>query len=171
VARRDFGATPALRVIVPRELLARCEDALVRIAGARRLAEAEVDLARVEAGVPTWGRDFGEEHLPQETGLEALAVSYTKGCYLGQEIVARLHWRGQAPRGLRGIWFAPEARPASGAAVRYLGEVVGRVGTVARSPRLGPIALAILTRRVPVLGVSVEVEGAGPAAVVELPFA
>lgn len=71
-------------------------------AGARRISEAAFEIARIEAGVPREGVDAGEEYIILESELES-AVSYTKGCYLGQEVIARIHWRGQPAKRLRGL--------------------------------------------------------------------
>ena len=71
-----------------------------------------LEILRTEAGIPRFGRDFGAENFPQETGAEE-AVSYTKGCYLGQEVVARIHYRGGVQKTLRGLVFEDTA-PAPG---------------------------------------------------------
>jgi len=123
---------------------------------------------RVEAGVPRLGRDMTTASLVHEAGLERTAVSFEKGCFLGQETVARTEHRGRPNRLLRGLRLPAAA--AAGAAVRDGGREVGEVTSPAESPRLGPIALGVLRREV-VVGVEVEVEGFGaPGLVVELPF-
>ena len=105
--------------------------------------------------------------IPQEAGLNERAVSFTKGCYVGQETVARLHYRGKPNRHLRGLRLsAPAAR---GDELRLGERVVGRVGTAVVSPRHGPIALA-LVRREAEPGATVSVgDGGETAEVVELP--
>jgi len=155
------------------------DGALARIetpVGVERLLEtAPVDggplesweTARIEAGVPRYGREFDAETMPAEAGLVDRAISFTKGCYPGQEPVARLHYRGHANRGLRGLRFAGPA-PAPGARVTIAGADVGRVTSVADSGRFGAIGLGILRR-------SVEDGAAGEAdgvalEVVALPF-
>ncbi|MGH9362494.1 MAG: YgfZ/GcvT domain-containing protein, partial [Thermoanaerobaculia bacterium] len=70
--------------------------------GAVPASFADLEAVRVEAGIPRFGADFGPDHFPQETGIEE-AVSYTKGCYLGQEVVARIHYRGGVQRQLVGL--------------------------------------------------------------------
>ena len=72
------------------------------------LAQQSLATARIEAAVAIFGIDFDSTTCPQESGAENEAVSYTKGCYLGQEIIARLHYRGQAPNVLRGLRFEGE---------------------------------------------------------------
>lgn len=122
--------------------------------------------ARVEAGVPAFGEDFGEEHFPQESGLEQQAVSYTKGCYLGQEIVARIHYRGKANHRLTRLRFAGPL-PARGTRLLFEGQEVGRVGS-AVFPLSGgdAIGLAVVHRKGGELGTRLEVEGFGSAEVI-----
>jgi folate-binding protein YgfZ len=118
-------------------------------------------VARVEAGYPEWGLDVDDSTIPQEANLDALgAISYTKGCYTGQEVVARIHFRGHVNRHLRGLAFAlddgAEAAeraapiPAGAALVDEHDKPVGDVRTSARSPRLGGVALGMVRREVPV---------------------
>jgi tRNA-modifying protein YgfZ len=104
--------------------------------------------------------------MPQEAGINDRAVSFTKGCYIGQETVARLHYKGKPNRHLRGLRLS---EPAERGTDVVLGDKpVGRLGSTCVSPRLGAIALA-LVRREAGPGATVEVGGA-PAEVVELPF-
>jgi folate-binding protein YgfZ len=135
------------------------------------LPEAPADALealRVEAGVPRVGADVSEASLVQEAGLERVAVSFDKGCYLGQETVARTQYRGHVNRLLRGL-LLPDAAGV-GAAVRSGGRQVGAISSVALSPVRGPVALATLRREVGA-GDEVAVDGLdGPARVVELPF-
>jgi folate-binding Fe-S cluster repair protein YgfZ len=106
--------------------------------------------------------------IPQEAGLNERAVSFTKGCYIGQETVARLFYRGKPNRHLRGLRLSAPA--ASGDVLRRGEKEVGRVGSVAVSHALGPIALAIVRREAaPGDVLEVGVEGM-TAEVVELPF-
>jgi folate-binding protein YgfZ len=128
----------------------------------------ELEILRIEAGVPRVGVDVGPTNLVQEAGLEATTVSFDKGCYLGQETVARIAYRGKVNRRLRGLDLPAPVAP--GAAVRLQGRDVGAVTSSAVSPRLGPIALAMI-RSEAAPGTPVEVDGsAGTAVVVELPF-
>jgi folate-binding protein YgfZ len=125
------------------------------------------EIARVEAGLPRFGREFDTETMPAEAGLDDLAVSFTKGCYPGQEPVARLRYRGRANRGLRGLELRGDL-PEPGAAVRAGDREVGRVTSPVVSPRHGPIALAIVRREV---ADGDEVDAGGtPALVRPLPF-
>ena len=92
--------------------------------GTPRPAVNELDL-EIEDGELLWGVDYGEENFPQELGDEA-AVSYTKGCYLGQEVVARIHYRGGVQRRALGLRFTGEL-PALGTALLKDGREAGRV--------------------------------------------
>ena len=130
------------------------------------VSEEVAECRRIEVGRPRLGLDMGSETIPQEAGINERAVSFTKGCYVGQETVARLHYKGKPNRHLRGLRLS---EPAERGAELLLGEkVVGRVGSSCVSPRLGPIALA-LVRREAAPGGTVLVDGA-EAEVVELPF-
>jgi tRNA-modifying protein YgfZ len=104
--------------------------------------------------------------MPQEAGINDRAVSFTKGCYVGQETVARLHYRGKPNRRLRGLRLSEPAD--RGTEVRLGDKVVGRLGSTCVSPRLGPIALA-LVRREAEPGATLDVGGA-PAELIDLPF-
>ena len=108
------------------------------------------EIARVEAGRPEWGIDIDESTLPQEANLEELhAISYTKGCYTGQETVARVHFRGHVNRHLRGLRTASvEPPPMQAALFDATGKQVGDVRSSATSPRLGAIALGMVRREV-----------------------
>lgn len=96
-------------------------------AGAYPAAESELELLRIEARSPRWGRELDERVLPAEAGLVERAISFTKGCYPGQEPVARLHYRGHANRRLRVLDIDGADLPAYDAAVVEGGKAVGRV--------------------------------------------
>ncbi len=146
-------------------------EAALHDAGAVVVRREDLEVVRVEAGVPRFGADFGPDNFPQETGLEERAVSYDKGCYLGQEVVARIHYRGGVQRRLRGLRFRGRgAPPAHGTELTAAGRPVGRVGSAETSPAHGAVVgLAVLHERA-APGTDVEVEGGGSAEVVELPF-
>jgi tRNA-modifying protein YgfZ len=146
----------------------RVRDALVA-GGAAPVDEEAAEVLRVESGRPRYGIDTDETTIPQEAGLNGRAVSFTKGCYVGQETVARLHWRGKPNRHLRGLRLSGPAR--TGEPLRVGEREVGRLGSVATSPRLGPIALAIVRREAAVGETLTVGDGAVTAQVVELPFA
>ena len=140
-----------------------------RVRGALDVAEvpeAASEVLRVESGRPRYGLDLDDATIPQEAGLNERAVSFTKGCYVGQETVARLHYRGKPNRHLRGLRLSA---PVPSGTPLLLGErEVGRVGSSVVSPRFGPIALAIV-RREAAVGDEL-VAGSAVAVVSELPF-
>jgi tRNA-modifying protein YgfZ len=136
-------------------------------AGARPVGEDAAEVLRVEHGIPRHGQDMGAENLPGEAGIVTRAVSFTKGCYIGQEPVARMHHRGRPNRLLRGLRLS--AATAPGAPVTAAGKALGTLTSSVVSPRLGPIGLAILRREVGDGDEVVVGEGA-TATVVDLPF-
>ncbi len=142
--------------------------AALQPAGARPVSEAAAEVVRVETGRPRYGVDLDDSVIPQEADLNGRAVSFTKGCYVGQETVARLFYRGKPNRQLRGLRLSAPALP--GDEVTFGDRAVGRLGSVAASPGLGPIALALVRREAPpssrVTVGSDQIE----AIVVELPF-
>jgi folate-binding protein YgfZ len=129
------------------------------------------EIARVEAGRPLWGADMSEDTLAQEANFDSLGgISYTKGCYTGQETVARVHFRGHVNRYLRGIQAA--APIPAGAELLEGDKIVGDVRSSVVSPRLGPIALAMIRREAATTTELVArwEGGAAPIRVRELPF-
>lgn len=169
----DGMSARAIRTDVGIDLLCASSDtealsASLLARGAEAVGEEAAKCLRVEHGRPRYGVDLDATVIPQEAGLNARAVSFTKGCYVGQETVARLYYRGKPNRHLRGLRCA--APVAGGDAVSFGGRIVGHVGSVALSPRVGPIALALVRREAPP-GSSVTVgSGEIEASVVELPF-
>jgi folate-binding protein YgfZ len=162
-----FGA-PGSVAWVPAESAERFAEALSE-RGARPIGFEALETLRIEAGLPRFGVDFGPENFPQETGQEEAAVSYTKGCYLGQEVVARIHYRGGVQRSMRGLRFAGEL-PERGAALVFDGREAGTVGSTARSPRFGGIGLAVVHKRGAAAGTRLTLPDGSLAEVVELPF-
>jgi folate-binding protein YgfZ len=108
------------------------------------------EIARVESGRPQWGTDMDESTLPQEANFDELgAISYTKGCYIGQETVARVHFRGHVNRFLRKLRFVTRPPPPTGAElVDESGKVIGDIRSVALSPRFGGVALGMVRREI-----------------------
>jgi folate-binding protein YgfZ len=146
------------------------ESVLTRLidAGAGAVGEDAAELVRVESGRPRYGIDVDESTIPQEAGLNKRAVSFTKGCYVGQETVARLHYKGKPNRHLRGLLLS-EPVP-TGAELRLGERAVGTLTSSVLSPARGPIGLA-LVRREAEPGATLAVGGEGATAtVVELPF-
>jgi folate-binding protein YgfZ len=163
----ERGRSPRFELWTEAGALDRLETELLD-AGAERASAAAFETLRVEAGELAFGIDYGPESFPQESGDDA-AVSYSKGCYLGQEVVARLRWRGQAQRLPCGLRF-PDRLPAPGTVVLHDGRPAGRATSVARSPRFDAIGLALLHRRVGEPPARLELEGGGVAELVALPF-
>lgn len=134
--------------------------------GAVAVGEDAAEVLRVELGRPRYGPDLDDTVIPQEAGLNERAVSFTKGCYVGQETVARLHYKGKPNRHLRGVRLSEPVAP--GTELTFDGKAVGRLGSVVQSPALGPIGLALVRREAPP-GTTVSA-GTANAEVVELPF-
>jgi len=128
--------------------------------------EATAEIVRVERGRPRYGIDLDDSVIPQEAGLNERAVSFTKGCYVGQETVARLYYRGKPNRRLLGLRLSEPA--PSGTELRLGEKVVGRLGSVVVSPSYGPIGLALI-RREAAVGDTVAADGA-TALIVDVPF-
>jgi folate-binding protein YgfZ len=120
---------------------------------AQGVAEGTFDtweIARIESGRPSYGVDIDESTLPQEANFDDLgAISYTKGCYIGQETVARVHFRGHVNRFLRKLRFVSRPAPPRGAElVDEGGKVIGDIRSVALSPRYGGVGLGMVRREI-----------------------
>ncbi len=141
--------------------------------GARPVGAAAFDILRVEAGVPLVGRDMDETTLALEAPLES-AIHLDKGCYIGQEVVARISFRGHVNRNFVGLRMGEGSVPEVGSRVMAGEKDVGRVTSSAFSPFLGcPIALGYIRRETSEPGTQVTVVGpAGPqkAEIANLPF-
>jgi folate-binding protein YgfZ len=125
IPNRDYGE-PAIEVL----------DAEVE----PTLAEDELELLRIEAATPAWGKEIDDKVLPAEAGLDERSISYTKGCYPGQEPIARLHYRGHVNRRLRVLDVA-SARP--GDEIEHDGKVVGRVTSAVPGRALGFVRVEV----------------------------
>ncbi len=147
-----------------------------KLLGMINLSEAALNTARIEAGLPLVGIDVSEENILPETSLDALCVSYTKGCYLGQEVIARVKAQGAPRRGLMGLVFAEgvNATFALNSEVLLDGKAIGQIKSNVFSPTLKrTIALILISRehRVPDTEMSVEIAGSTyKATVITLPF-
>ena len=161
------GTATGIDVLVPAAERDRVWEALLA-AGAAEVSPEAAEIARIEAGRPRFGAEMGTETMPAEAGIVEQAVSFTKGCYIGQETVARLHYKGKPNRHLRGLKLSAPAQPGE---PLQLGEKeVGRLGSAAVSPAFGPIGMAILRREAePGATVAVGEDGV-TAQVVALPF-
>ena len=138
-------------------------------------AEVDADTAeaiRIEAGVPLFHRDMDEETIPLEAGIESRAISFSKGCYVGQEVIIRVLHRGhgRVARRLVGLRLQSDPVPPAGARIRAGDREIGAVTSSTRSPALlAPIALGYVHRDFVEPGTKVEIAGA-TAEVVTLPF-
>ena len=142
--------------------------------GAAAVAPAAIEAARIEAGYPVFGLDMTEDTIPLEAGIEERAISFTKGCYVGQEVIIRVLHRGhgRVARKLVALRIDGDV-PAAGAKIRSGDREVGSVTSAARSPRLGSIALGYVHRDFAASGTVVELEtpgGRAQAVVTERPM-
>jgi folate-binding protein YgfZ len=143
VGCRAVATEAGADLLVPAEGAAVVRDWLLA-EGAQPVAGEAAEIARVEAGRPRVGHETGPQTMPAEAGLEERAVSFTKGCYIGQEPVARLHYKGKPNRHLRRLRAATPM--SAGDPVSAGDRELGTVGTAVVSPASGPLALAILRR-------------------------
>ncbi len=181
VLRTDALGEPGVAVVVPRGRAAALHAALVAAGGAD-VDDAAAETVRVESGRPRFPVDMDGETIPLEAGIEDRAISFDKGCYVGQEVIVRILHRGggRVAKRLVGLALGPAAGaagaalPEPGAAVRHEGEPVGRVTSAAASPALGQaIALGYLPRELAAAGTQVEVDlpaGRGAGVVTATPF-
>ena len=136
--------------------------------GVEEVGADAAECLRIEAGRPRLGLDMDGDTIPQEAGLNDRAVSFTKGCYVGQETVARLHYKGKPNRHLRGLRLSEPG--SKGDPVLANGKRVGALGSACVSPVHGPIALAVLRREAGPGDTVLVGDGQARAQVVELPF-
>jgi tRNA-modifying protein YgfZ len=166
----DLAGPHCALISAPRESIPPVADSLAR-AGARRCGASALEAVRIEAGWPIFGIDITDKNLPQEVGRTALAISFTKGCYLGQETVARIDALGHVNKMLCGVRFlAPDQKiPSAGLELLSGDAVVGAVMSACFSPRLSaPLALAYLRRGSTAPGTKLT-SACGEAEVVTLP--
>lgn len=171
--RATHTAEDGFDLIVPTENATALWDMSVE-AGAHPTGYDVFEKLRIEAGIPRFGRDMDESNVVTETNLDD-AISYTKGCYLGQEIIVRIKHRGHVAKKLTGLAFKKETAIDSGAAVQSeAGAEIGRVTSATFSPRLArTVALAYLKYEFLSAGTTVKVnssEGQVSATVTELPL-
>ena len=161
------GTADGIDLIAKSSDAERLREALLA-AGAVEVDAEAAEIVRIEAGIPRFGAEMSTETMPAEAGIVERAVSFTKGCYIGQEPVARLHYKGRPNRHLRGLELSAPAAP--GASLRLGEKEVGRIGSACVSPARGPIALAIVRREAePGAELAVGEDGV-TARVVDLPF-
>jgi folate-binding protein YgfZ len=175
VARIDQLGVPGFTIYVDAGREGDLMAALER-AGAARVGEAAFDAARVEAGYPLFGIDMDDDVIPLEAGIESRAISFTKGCYVGQEVIIRVLHRGhgRVARRLVGLRLQNGGALQRGTRIHAEGRDVGFVTSAVESPRLGPISLGYVHRDFVQPGTTVEIEsgeGRTAATVSALPFA
>ncbi len=167
-------------LFVPTAALGAVADKLIAAAkavGGLACGWTAFEIARVEAGIPRFGVDMDESNLPLECGIEARAVSYQKGCYIGQEVINRIHSIGHVNRELRGLRLAeePPTLPAKGDKLFHAGKEVGHVTSALHSPTLNAtIALGYVRREANAVGTELRLRTGGgecAASIVALPFA
>ncbi len=176
--RRRTGSI-GFDLFIPTDAVSMVFDKLVtaaRAEGGRAVGFNALELARFEAGIPRFGIEMTEAHLPPETGLEKTAISYSKGCYTGQETIARLRTYGQVTKALRGLRLStsPGELPKAGDVVQSNGKTVGTIMSARYSPILTQsLALAYVRKECNAVGTELVVAtGGGPVAavIVPLPF-
>ncbi len=138
--------------------------------GAMPCDHSALEICRIEQGTPLYGRDISSDNLPQEIGRDQRTISFTKGCYLGQETVARIDALGHVNKILVGLRFDGNEPPAPGTQFEIDGKQVGRLTSSAFSPRLATaIGLGFVRREYSAAGTAVHCE-TGQAEVVQLPL-
>jgi folate-binding protein YgfZ len=174
------GIPPAsFDLFVPTDSLGAVADKLIAAAkslGGRACGWEALEIARIEAGIPRFGADMDESNIPLECGIEARAVSYKKGCYIGQEVINRIHSIGHVNKELRGLRLTDDLKnpPVKGDKLFHDGKEVGYVTSAAKSPALNTsIALGYVRREANASGIELALHtngGESKAVVAELPF-
>ena len=173
------AGTSGFDLFVPTASLGTVADKLVKAvkaAGGRTCGWQALETARIEAGIPRFGLDMDETNLAPEAGIEERAISYSKGCYIGQEVIARIRTYGQVAKALRGLRFADSTKvlPVRGDKLHLGDKEIGHVTSAAASPALkSNIALAYVRREHNAFGTELLVRTASgdlPARIVPLPF-
>ena len=166
-------------LFVPNNSLGAVADKLIAAAkqiGGRAVGWTAFETARIEAGIPRFGADMDETNIPLECGIESRAIVYNKGCYIGQEVINRIHSVGHVNRELRGLRLATdlESLPKKGDKLFHANKEVGYVTSAVKSPALGaPVALGYVRRETNQIGNELTLRtaaGESPAKIVELPF-
>jgi folate-binding protein YgfZ len=175
-------------LLIPKSSLAAMADKLIAAAkqigglvapkqseGGRACGWRAFETARIEAGIPRFGADMDETNLPLECGIENRAVSYNKGCYIGQEVINRIHSFGHVTKELRGLRLADDLQslPEKGDKLFRDGKEIGYVTSAVKSPAAGNIALGYVRREVNQIGTELILKTAASestAKIVKLPF-
>lgn len=158
IARVDSYGPPGFELIPPHDAMAALAEACVA-AGARRIGAETAEVLRIENGIPKWEVDITSDMLPMEAGLEDRAISYSKGCYLGQEVIQRVKTYGEPPRKLIGLVVEGSVIPKRDDSVSIGGQKIGRITSAIHSIELDrPIALAIVDKAHKTPGAEVNIE-------------
>jgi folate-binding protein YgfZ len=173
-----FGQ-PGFDLFVPTPALAALMEKLASAAGdagGRLCGWQACEMARIEAGIPRFGQDMDETNLAPEAGLESRAISYSKGCYIGQEVISRIRTYGQVAKALRGLRLADDLKqlPVKGDKLFHNGKECGYITSTLASPTLrANIALGYVRKEANEIGSDLTLqtaEGASPAKIVPFPF-
>jgi len=179
-ARHSRASAPGFDLFIPAGQLQQAMEDLLKVVaaeGGRLAGWNALEMARIEAGIPRYGADMDQTNFPQEAAIEGRAVSYSKGCYIGQEVLNRIHTMGHVNRTLCGLRFTPEtaALPTAGEKIFLAQKEVGQITSAVSSLRWKtPIALAYLRKEAAEPASSVVVRTAGAelkATLSALPFA
>jgi len=165
-------------LFVPNNALVAVADKLIAAAkaiGGRAVGWNAFELARIEAGIPRYSVDMDESCIPLEAGLEARAIVYNKGCYIGQEVINRIHSVGHVNRELRALQLATDLKtlPSRGEKLFSGGKEIGHITSAVRSPTFGNIALGYVRREANAIGNELQLGApdGSVARIAELPFA
>jgi folate-binding protein YgfZ len=170
--------TTGFDLFVPVPALGAVMDKLIAAAkaqGGQACGWQSLEMARIEAGIPRFGADMDETNLAPEA-IESLAISYSKGCYIGQEVIARIRTYGQVAKALRGLRLADDLKslPAKGDKLFHDGKEVGYITSITASPKLkATVAMGYVRKEANQIGTELSVRtisGEFPAKVVALPF-
>jgi folate-binding protein YgfZ len=165
-------------LFIPNSSLGAVAEKLIAAAkqiGGRACGWQAFETARIEVGIPRFGADMDEANLPLECGIEEQAISYKKGCYIGQEVINRVHSFGHVAKELRGLRLADDLKsvPQRGEKLFHEGKEVGYITSAVKSPSYGNIALGYVRREANQIGTELILKtAAGESAVkiVSLPF-
>lgn len=171
VSRTRTLAPEGYDLWLPKEYAPAAMERLSALPGVVTLDDTTYDLLRIEAGIPCWGAELDESVIPLEAGFLD-AISFTKGCYMGQEIIARIRARGHTNRTLRGLRLSTPVSAGEKLVAQdgpRAGDEIGRITSSVVSPEFGPIALGYVRNEYTAAGVSLSV-GNATATVTDLPF-
>lgn len=164
LVRSARARVPAYDIMIP---VAGLDDLHEALKDVPEISDELLETLRIEAGLPRWGVDFDSTTLALEIP-DVMQIRVDQGCYVGQEVVARITHRGHVNRHLRGLHVQNKTTPTKGQTIQFDGIAVGEITSAAHSPMLGNIALGYVRRHVEV-GAQVQLDGT-MARVVELPF-